>query len=180
MRGGREVERSPEKLRSEEKMKTWEWENRETQGHNARVRGSVRVHEQGEGGWKWDVPKTMAWEGILLRRFWGNLSQGILPEKCACEQGMTIKRERDSEHCILSAAIYPCYKLFHAYSWCKLREAREILQLTNIIGSLSKRPWQPTQCIRTTQLEDFLSLLCTPMSLGKCSLNANCWMLVWI
>lgn len=96
--GRREVERNPEKLRSEEKMKTWEWENRETRGHNARVRGSVRVHEQGEGGWKWDVPKTMAWEGILLRRFWGNLSQGNLPEKCACEQGMTIKREREIQN----------------------------------------------------------------------------------
>lgn len=37
----------------------------------------------------------MAWEGILLRRFWGNLSQGNLPEKCACERGMTTKRERE-------------------------------------------------------------------------------------
>lgn len=42
----------------------------------------------------------MAWEGILLRRFWGNLSQGNLPEQCACEQGMTIKQERENENTV--------------------------------------------------------------------------------
>lgn len=157
--GSREKLWEVKKCRGKKKENMWVREQGDTRTQCQGERECACVHEQGEGVWKWDVPKTIAWEGILLRRFRGNLSQGNLPEKCACEQGMTIKREWVSEHCILSDAIYPFCTLFHAYSWCKLREAREILQLTNIIGSLSKRPWQPTQCIRTTGLEDFLSPL---------------------
>ena len=65
-----------------------------------------------EGG-REDENEMMAWEGILVRRLWGNLSQGNLLE---LREGRSTNRERgeggENKHGILLAALYPRRKAF--------------------------------------------------------------------
>jgi len=55
------------------------------------VRECEGGREGGREGGKEDENEMMAWEGILVRRLWGNLSQGNLLER---QEGRSANRER--------------------------------------------------------------------------------------